>query len=741
MTWIIRKARQGCQRIPITTTTRRRMIEKQHITIQKYNKLIIPTNYKQATYIGERALKQKKKRIEVILKKKHLEPIKWAKNRRIIVEGPMTIVKWAEVMGARVFDIMRLLPPGYEKFDVLPVSVMRQFSKKFRCHILYSVDDPEARIQHQLENREPIKKKLKKGAKTPVVTIMGHVDHGKTTLLDYIRKTNVADKEAGAITQHIGAFKFRTGKKKTDPTITFIDTPGHFAFNNMRKAGASVTDVIVLMVAADDGVKPQTLESIQLAREADVPMIVAINKIDKDNAIPLPEITTELMKHGVIPDDQGGDDIFVPISAKKGTNVNKIMEAILLVNEMNEREVILSPDYTQLRASIIECKMIRGVGMTATIIINSGVLERGTSIMANNLSCRVKKITDDTGKVLKEAYPGDVVEVVGFDSMPKVGAPVYGVHSVDEANSLITKICDFTENKAAEQAAREFYMSKREEARNQGFIEDETPDEEETLEFEEGHREVTVLLKFDVEGSLEAFNKILEDLPRMPNLSVRLVNPSIGDLTEADIATAKMHQAEILGMNIQAQKRLIKKAAVDSVKVSNFKVIYHLIDHLYSQINALLPKRHSEKRLGHAKVLKVFEFTGKQKDNFQVAGSSMEEGSMVCDRGYSGDGAIFCRIKRQGEFLINPRMKTLVHETDSSKLKGFDLVLAKTPDAFQIQSLYHLKNEVNRVTAGEFGITLYDYEPEEGDILYCHEVNEMQLTVQKLMAEQKSKKY
>ena len=437
-------------------------------------------------------------------------------------------------------------------------------------------------------------------ARPPVVTIMGHVDHGKTSLLDYIRKAKIADGEAGGITQHIGSYQVDTDNGK----ITFIDTPGHAAFSKMRSRGANATDIIILVVAADDGVMPQTIESIKHAKKAGVPIIVAINKIDKEGS-DLEKIKQVLSTHDVISEDWGGDVMMVPVSAHSGEGIDALLEAITLTAEVLEFSAVVN---APANGTVLEARLEKGRGKVTTILVQSGTLKKGDIMIAGLEYGKVKQIVNDQGKVLKEAGPSTPVEVLGLSGVPNSGDEVLVVESERKAR----EVADF--RKAKE---REAELQRQQAYKMENFLQ----------KMEEGHvSTVNVLLKSDVRGSAQALVEALEELST-DEVRVKVVSSGVGGINNTDINLAATSEALVLGFNVRADAVARKTADSEGVRIEYYSIIYNLIDDVKAIMSGLLSPALSENIIGIANVKDVF----RSQKLGDIAGCMVEEGTVKKD--------------------------------------------------------------------------------------------------------------
>lgn len=486
----------------------------------------------------------------------------------------------------------------------------------------------------------------------PVVTVMGHVNHGKTSLLDYIRHTNVVAGEAGGITQHTGAYQVESNGKK----ITFIDTPGHEAFTAMRARGAQVTDIAVLVVAADDGVMPQTKEAIDHARAANVPIVVAINKIDIASADP-EKVRKQLADLGLTVEDWGGHTIAVPVSAKDGTGVDTLLEMILLVAEMSN--IIANPD-RPAAGTVIEGRLDRNRGPSATLLLQNGTLRVGDNVLVGDIYGRVRAMFDDAGKKVKEAPPSFPVVVLGLSDVPEAG-DVFRVVSDDK--TARTLAAERAEQKESEEQAPVRALSL----------------EDIYAQMQAGAvKELNVILKADVQGALEPVVNSLRDLGN-EDLKVKLIHEGIGNITESDVSLAIASQAIVLGFNVQAEPAARNMAEADGIEIRTYRIIYKLVEDIDKALKGMLEPVYEQVVLGHAEVRATFRVSKLGR----VAGVYVEDGSVLRDARV--------RVLRNGEE---------VHDGAVISLKRFT-------------------EDVDEVTAGlECGVGVENFGAfEEGDVL------------------------
>ncbi|TPW26111.1 translation initiation factor IF-2 [Pararhizobium mangrovi] len=503
-------------------------------------------------------------------------------------------------------------------------------------------------------------------SRPPVVTIMGHVDHGKTSLLDAIRHTRVTSGEAGGITQHIGAYQVEQDGQK----ITFIDTPGHAAFTAMRARGAESTDIAILVVAADDSVMPQTIESINHAKAAGVPMIVAINKMDKPDA-DAQKVRTELLQHEVFVESMGGEVLDVEVSATKGTNLDRLLEAIVLQSELLELKA--NPDRTA-EGTVVEAQLDRGRGSVATVLVQKGTLKTGDIIVLGDEWGRVRALVDDAGKQVKEAGPSTPVEVLGLQGTPQAGDRF----AVVENESRAREISDYRQRAAREKAVAR-------QAGSRGSLEQMM-----TQMQDAALQEFPLLIKGDVQGSIEAIAGALDKLGT-DEVRANVIHSGAGGITESDVSLAEASNAAIIGFNVRANKQARDAAERAGIEIRYYNVIYDLVDDVKSAMSGLLSPERRETFLGYAQILEVFSITKVGK----VAGCRITEGKV--ERG------VGVRLLRDD---------VVIHEGKLKTLKRF-------------------KDEVSEVNAGqECGMAFENYEDiRQGDVIECFRVEHVTRTL------------
>jgi len=543
-------------------------------------------------------------------------------QREVVVPEVITIQELANRMAERGVDVIKFLMKDGEMHkitDVIDADTAQLVAEEFG-HMVRRVS--EADVEEGFIGAEDSAEDVQHRA--PVVTIMGHVDHGKTSLLDAIRATNVVSQEAGGITQHIGAYQVEipTGQK-----ITFIDTPGHEAFTAMRARGAKVTDIVVLVVAADDGVKPQTVEAINHAKAAHVPMIVAINKIDKQGADPK-RVRTELLNHEIVVESLGGDTLEIEVSALKKIGLDKLLEAILLQAEV--LELTANPD-RPAEGVIVEAKLERGRGPVGTALVQRGTLHLGDLVVAGSAWGRVRALIDDLGEPVKSAGPSVPVEVMGFDSAPEAGDQFAVVENEARAREITSYRMRERRKRlavAGQRGSLEQMMSQLKTA---------------------GTKEFTLLIKGDVQGSVEAIVAALDKMGT-DEVRARIIHAGVGGITESDISLAAASGAVVLGFNVRANAQAREAAERDGVEIRYYAVIYDLVDEVKQAMSGLLAPTVRETFLGNAEILEVFTISKVGK----VAGCRVTEG----------------KVERGAQVRLI-RDNVVIHEGKLSTLKRF----------------------------------------------------------------------
>ena len=533
-----------------------------------------------------------------------------------------TVKEFSELIGQKINDVIKkFMELGYMTTINQPLDadaaqiVAESYGIKIELASIESDEDflEEDEIDEAALSHRP-----------PIVTIMGHVDHGKTTLLDAIRETKVTETEAGGITQHIGAYKVTLNNKD----IAFLDTPGHEAFTMMRARGAKVTDIVVLVVAADDSVMPQTIEAIDHAKAANVPIVVAVNKIDKPEAN-VSRVQTELAQHDVVPEDWGGKNVFVEVSAKEKTGIEHLLEMILLQAEVME----LKADYNRkAKGTIVEAKLDRGRGPVGTVLVNSGTLRTGDSFLVGTVAGRVRALIDDTGKKIKKAGPSTPVEVIGFPEVPQAG-DIFVVMD-DEKKARQIAMNRLHKQKQATMARRKMVtLDDLFERVKEGEI-----------------RDLNLIIKADVQGSVEAVKDALSKI-KHAEVKVNVIHTGAGGINESDVMLAAASNAIIIGFSVRADAKANALIDREGVDVRLYNVIYEAIEDVKKALEGLLEPTITEKVLGHAEVRELFHVS-----RFgTIAGCYVTDG----------------KISRVSEGVRVVRDNVVIYESKLSSLKRF----------------------------------------------------------------------
>jgi translation initiation factor IF-2 len=586
-------------------------------------------------------------------------------TREVVLPETISIQELANRMTERAVDVIRLLMKQgamHKITDVIDADTAQLVAEEMGHTVRrVSESDVEEGLFQKIEDEGGLQ------PRPPVVTIMGHVDHGKTSLLDALRTTNVVEGEAGGITQHIGAYQVTL---KSGAKITFIDTPGHAAFTQMRARGAKVTDLVILVVAADDGVMPQTIEAIAHAKEAKVPLIVAINKIDKPGANPM-RIRTELLQHDVQVESMGGETLEIEISAKQKTNLDKLLELIHLQAELLD---LKANPHRMAEGYVIEAKLDRGRGPVATSIVQRGTLKVGDIVVAGSAWGKVRALVDDLGETVKEAPPSMPVEVLGFNGVPEAGDRL----AVVDNEARAREIADYRDRMRREKSQARLSGAKTSLADMMSQIKTA------------GKKEALLVVKGDVQGSVEAIEGALDKLGT-EEVAARIIHSGVGGITESDVTLAAASKAVIIGFNVRASREAREVAERDGLEIRYYNIIYNLVDDVKLAMAGLLSPEYREDMLGNAEILEVFDVSKVGK----VAGCRVTEGKV--ERG-------------AGVRLI--RDSVVIHEGKLATLKRF-------------------KDDVKEVVVGqECGMSFEKYEDiRVGDIIECYRVTEVQRTL------------
>ncbi len=583
-------------------------------------------------------------------------------SREVVLPETITIQELANRMSERGVDVIKMLMKQgqmHKITDVIDADTAELIATELG-HTVKRV--AESDVEEGLFDTPDAEETL--APRPPVVTIMGHVDHGKTSLLDAIRQANVVSGEAGGITQHIGAYQVTSplGGK-----ITFIDTPGHAAFTAMRARGAKVTDIVVLVVAADDGVMPQTIEAISHAKAAGVPLIVAINKIDKPDAKP-ERVRTELLQYEVQVESLGGDTLEIEVSAKQRTNLDKLLEAITLQAEVLDLKA--NPE-RPAEGTVIEARLDRGRGPVATVLVQRGTLAVGNIIVAGSQWGRVRALIDDQGQNCAQAGPSFPAEVLGFAGAPEAGDRV----AVVESEARAREITEYRDRQKREQAAV-----------RGGGARSSLADMMSQLKSTAGRKEVPLVIKGDVQGSVEAICAALEKLGT-DEVVARVLHAGVGGITESDITLAEASNAVVIGFNVRAHKEAREAAERVGLEIRYYNIIYNLVDDVKAAMSGLLAPTLRETMLGNASILEVFNISKVGK----VAGCRVTDGTV-----------------ERGQHVRLIRDNVVVHEGKLSTLKRF-------------------KDEVSTVQPGqECGMAFENYQDmRPGDVIECYRVEEI----------------
>ena len=584
--------------------------------------------------------------------------------REIVVPETITVADLAHKMSVKAAEVIKALMKLGQMVTInqmldqeTAMIVVEEMGHKAKAAKL---DDLDALLVEQTAEAHAAEAE----PRPPVVTVMGHVDHGKTSLLDTIRRARVASGEAGGITQHIGAYHVKTDKG----VITFLDTPGHEAFTAMRARGAKVTDIVVLVVAADDGVMPQTREAIAHAKAGGVPVVVAMNKIDKPEANP-ERVKQELVAEGVIPEEYGGDVQFVPVSAKTGSGIDDLLDSILLQTEVME---LKAPKDAPARGIVIEARLDRGRGPVATVLVHSGTLKRGDIVLAGAVFGRVRAMTDENGKTVQSAGPSIPVEIQGLSDVPLAGDEFMVLGDERKAREIAL----FRQGKF-----RDVKLAKQQAAKLENIFEQMGEDAVKTL---------TLIVKADVQGSYEALTQALTKLST-EEVKVNIVHAAVGGITESDINLALASKAVVIGFNVRADAAARKLAESNGIDIRYYNIIYDAVDEVKAAMSGMLSPERKESQIGLVEVREVYRISKVG----TVAGC------------YVLDGAV-----RRGSRIRVLRDNVVIHDGELDSLKRF-------------------KDDVREVKAGfECGLSIKNFnDVNKGDQLECYEIVEVSRTL------------
>ena len=574
----------------------------------------------------------KKEKKSIYKNKTKLQSNMNAENNVILYKEGMTVKDLAKVLGVADTDLVKKMfmmglmininsSISFEDAEVICMEYKKELKKEA------SVDISNFEEYEIIDNEDDLV------TRPPVVTIMGHVDHGKTSLLDYIRNTHVVSKEAGGITQAIGAYQVEINGNK----ITFIDTPGHAAFTEMRARGAKITDIVVIIVAADDGVMPQTKEAIDHAKSAKVPIIVAINKIDKTTAN-VDKIMSEMSEYGLTPEEWGGDTIFVKLSAHTGENVDLLLENIIALAEMEELKA--NPKRYAV-GTVIESKLDKNKGVTASLLINNGTLRLGDPIVVGSTFGKVRTLKDCNGKDLTSAEPSMPVEITGLNEVPVAG----------------DKFMAFESEKTARSVAEKRSVLEKEKK----FTKKAVSLEDLFERIESGHKEINVVLKTDVKGSEEAVKNALEKI-NVEGVNVTVIRSGVGTITESDVVLASASNAIIIGFNVVPSSKTKEAAKNYNVDIRLYNIIYKLVEEIESAMKGMLDPEYEEVTTGEAEIRQIFKFSKVG----NIAGVHVTSGVVKNNSE--------CKLIRDGVIITTTKIKSLQREKDQVKevKSGFD---------------------------------------------------------------------
>ena len=575
----------------------------------------------------------------------------------LYTEG-MSVAEFANVLGKNVAEIIKKLM-GLGKIMNLNAAIDFETAEILALEYNKTLKRDTTRDESNFEELEIIDDEKDLVERPPVITIMGHVDHGKTTLLDTIRNANVVAGEAGGITQHIGAYQIVYNGKP----ITFIDTPGHAAFTEMRARGASVTDIVIIIVAADDGVMPQTKEAIDHAKAAGVPIVVAVNKIDKPGANP-ERVMTEMSQNGITPDVWGGDTLFVNISAKNGDGIDELLENLLLISEMQELKA--NPN-RYASGTVIESKIDKYEGVVSTVLIQNGTLRLGDAVVVGNYAGKIRTLKNDKGENLVEAGPSMPVSITGISESPSAGDKFMAFENEKKAKSI---------------SEQRILLAKK--RSNKGTTSVSLDDLFNRIEA--GEKEINVVLKADVKGSEEAVKNSLQKLD-VEGIRINVIRSSIGAISESDIVLAAASNAIIIGFNIRPNNKIVEYAKEKGVDIRLYNIIYKVVEEMEAAMKGKLDPIYEEKVLGRAEVRRLFKFSKVG----TIAGSYVLDGRLRRDAK--------ARIIRDDVVIYDGNINSIARE----------------------------KDQVKEVKQGlECGITIENYNDiKEGDLIEAYEIVEV----------------
>ncbi len=645
--------------------TRANNVDLDKLDTEKLEELI-PENVKETGGSAKQKIKTGNKKSKLVKEKQGpKEPEKPVKKEKkevleVLVPDAITVGELAERMKKPTTEVIKklmmlgIMASVNETLDFDTASlIVEDFGGKVEHEIILTEEDKLFNdVEDSPESLIP---------RSPVVVVMGHVDHGKTSLLDTIRNTNVTDGEFGGITQHIGAYRVRVNDKK----ITFLDTPGHEAFTAMRARGALVTDIAILVVAADDGIMPQTIEAINHAKAAEVSIIVAINKIDKEGANP-DRVRQELTEHGLVPEEWGGDTICVEVSAKMKQNIDQLLEMVLLVAEMKELKA--NPNRLA-KGTVIEAQLDKGRGPVATLLVQNGTLKTGDIVVAGTAVGRVRAMNDDKGKAIKKAGPSIPVEILGLSEVPDGGDVFYAVED---------------ERKAREVVETRKFKAKQEAQKQSQAVSLENLFEQ----IEAGKtKDLNIIVKADVQGSVEAVRQSLERIAN-EEVKVNVIHGAVGAVNESDVMLASASNAIIVGFNVRPTPGATVSAESSEVDIRLYRVIYDAIEDIEAAMKGMLAPKYQESITGHIEI----------RTTFKVSGVGTIGGAYVTD-GKVHRGSLV-RVVRDG---------IVIHEGELGSLKRF-------------------KDDVKEVASGyECGVSIEKFNDiKEGDVIEAYIMEQIQ---------------
>lgn len=607
---------------------------------------------------SKKSLAQKKK--AMYKSKEKLQSNAPVRNENVVLyKENMTIAELAEAMGVAASEIIKKLFSlglmvninsviSFENAEIIVLDYGKELKKEETANVA------------NFEEFEVVDKEEDLVPRPPVVTIMGHVDHGKTTLLDAIRKTNVAEGEAGGITQAISAYQV----KYNDKLITFIDTPGHAAFTEMRARGASITDIVIIIVAADDGVMPQTREAIDHAKAAGVPIIVAINKMDKPGANP-DKVMNDMAEAGLMPEEWGGDIIFTKLSAVTGEGIGELLENILLIAEVNNYRA--NPNRYAM-GTVVESKLDKHVGPIVTVLVQNGTLRLGDPIVVGTAFGKIRTLRNDKGEEITKALPSQPVEITGLNEVPSAGDRFMTFATEKEAKNIASERKEQArarENKAKSAVSLDDLFAK----------------------IGEGLKEINVIIKADVNGSAEAVKNSLQKI-EVDGVKINVIRSSVGGITESDIVLAKASNAIIIGFNVRPSKGIQDKAKDEGVEIRFYNIIYKAVEEMEAAMKGMLDPEYEEKILGTADIRQIFKFSKVG----NIAGCSVSDGVIKRDAQ--------ARIIRDGVVIYDGKIGSLQREKDSVKevKKGYECGITidgfndiKTGDTIEAYEMVEVK--------------------------------------------------